>query len=420
MTTAGTPAPQAEDEVPDTPGLVREGRFRAHVGGLPRPFWFLWAGTLVNRTGSFIVPFLALYLTGERGFSVAQAGLVLTVHGLGAAVSQPVGGVLADRLGRRRTMVLGLASSAVALLVLGAARSLPELVVAALAYGLCLDLFRPAVQAAVADLVPDRDRTRAFALQFWAINLGFSVATPLGGFLATRGYWLLFVLDAAASLAFALLILRGVPETRPVRTGAPGRLVEVLHDRVLLGLVASVVASAVVYMQAFSTLPLAFGRDGLGPAGYGVAMSLNGVLIVVLQPLLLGVLARTGRARLLLVAMALQGVGFAGHALADDLPAHLLAIAVWTVGEVLQAGQLGAVAAGLAPAHLRGRYLGVFGMSFGIAAFLAPAVGTQVLDLLGEGALWGGALVLCLLSGVGLAAVSRAADRRQALSSESS
>jgi MFS family permease len=380
---------------------------------MPRSFWFLWSGTLVNRAGTFVVPFLALYLTSERGVTVAQAGLVLSLLGLGSAIGQPVGGVLADRIGRRRTMVLGMLTSAATLLVLGAVSALPAVALAAFAYGLCLDLFRPAVQAAIADLVPDGDRTRAFALQFWAVNLGFSVGTPLGGFLAVRGYWLLFVLDAAASVAFAVLILRGVPETRPVQHDAPvGRLRDVLSDRLLLGLVASVVAVSVVYLQAFSTLPLVFERDGLGPAAYGLAIGLNGVLIVVLQPLLLGALGRRGRGPLLLAAVALQGVGFGLTAFADAMPMHLVAITVWTLGEILQAGLLGALVASIAPPHLRGRYMGAFGFSFGAAAFLAPVLGTQVLARAGETALWGGGFVLCLVSGAGLLLVARAADRR--------
>ena len=405
MTTAGVPDAAALPEPPRT-------RWAAHVGGLPRSFWFLWTGTLVNRVGSFITPFLALYLTNERDVSVAQAGLVLSLLGLGSAVGQPVGGVLADRIGRRRTMVIGLLSSAVTLLVLGAMTNLVAVAAAAFAYGLCLDAFRPAVQAAVADLVADADRPRAFALQFWAVNLGFSIATPLGGYLAGRGYWLLFVLDAAATVAFAVLILRGVPETRPVVTGAVGRLRDVVSDRLLLALVASVIAVSVVYLQAFSTLPLVFGDDGLGPGSYGLAIGLNGVLIVVLQPLVLGYLGRRGRGPLLLVAMVLQGVGFGLTAFADALPMHLVAITVWTLGEILQAGQLGALVAAIAPAHLRGRYMGAFGFSFGAAAFLGPAVGTQVLSRAGEGALWGGSLVLCCLAGVGLLLVARAAERR--------
>ena len=405
MTTAGVPDAAALPEPPRT-------RWAAHVGGLPRGFWFLWSGALVNRIGSFISPFLALYLTGQRDVSVSDAGLVLSLLGLGIAIGQPVGGVLADRIGRRRTMVLGLVSSAVTLLVLGAASSLVAIAVAAFAYGLCLDLFRPAVQAAVADLVPDADRARAFALQFWAVNLGFSIATPLGGFLATRGYWLLFVLDALTCLAFALVILKGVPETRPVVTGTVGRLRDVLADRLMLALVATVVAEATVYLQAFSTLPLAFGRDDLGPGSYGLAIGLNGVLIVLLQPLLLGFLGRRGRGPLLLVSMLLQGAGFGMTAFADSMATHIAAITVWTLGEILHAGQLGALVAALAPAQLRGRYMGTFGFSFGAAAFIAPALGTQVLSRAGEGTLWGGCFALCAAAGVGMLLVARAAERR--------
>ena len=283
--------------------------------------------------------------------------------------------------------------------------------VAAFAYGLCLDLFRPAVQAAVAGLVPDADRPRAFALQFWAVNLGFSVATALGGFLASRGYWLLFVLDAATSSLFALLILRGDPETRPVVTGVAGRLRDVLTDRRMLALVLSVVAAGVVYAQAFVTLPLVFERDGLGPGAYGAAMAVNGILIVVLQPLLLNAIGRRGRGAVLFVAMLLQAIGFGITAFADTFAVHVVAITVWTLGEILQAGQLGALVAAIAPAHLRGRYMGVFGFSFGAAWSIAPVLGTQVLDRAGELALWGGGFLLCLASGVGLLLVAAAAER---------
>lgn len=390
----------------------RRSAWLPRLGGLPRSFWYLWSGTLLNRMGAFVAPFMALYLTGERGFSVSRAGLVLTLFGLGSALSQPLGGALADQIGRRRTMVAGLSSAAVALLLLGAADSFGTLAAAAFGYGVCLDLYRPASSAAVADLVTDADRPRAFALQFWAINLGFSIATPLGGFLATRGYWLLFLLDAAASAMFALLVLRGVPESRPQTLGEPGRLVDVLRDRLMVALVLGVMLEAVVYMQAYLTLPLAFAADDLGPASYGLAIGLNGILIVLVQPLLLGVLGGFRRGPLLLMAMSLQGAGFGMTALADDLRGHIVAIVVWTVGEVLAAGQLGALVAALAPVRLRGRYMGAFGLSFGLAAFLAPAIGTQVFEHLGEAVLWGGGFAACLVAGVMLLVVSAAAERR--------
>jgi MFS family permease len=91
---------------------------------------------------------------------------------------------------------------------------------------------------------------------------------------------------------------------------------------------------------------------------------------------------------------------------------HMLAVTVWTIGEIIGAGLLAALVATMSPPHLRGRYMGVFGMSYGVSAFLAPGLGTQVLARLGEGTLWSGCLLLASLSGVLMLLVSRAADRR--------
>src|SRR5688572_3954785 len=88
------------------------GRWAATAGGLPRTFWFLWAGSFVNRLGGAVGPFLALYLTGSRGVGTAEAGLVLTAFGLGSSLAGPVGGVLADRVGRRPTMLASLVGAA--------------------------------------------------------------------------------------------------------------------------------------------------------------------------------------------------------------------------------------------------------------------------------------------------------------------
>lgn len=387
----------------------------ARVGGLPRPFWAIWAGTLVNRLGSFVLPFLSLFLTRARGYSIGEAGLVLTAMGLGSAISQPIGGGLADHVGRRRTMVGGLLASGLTLLGLGAAHGLPLLCLSAFVFGTASDLYRPASQAAIADLVADGLRPRAYALVFWALNLGFAVATLLGGFLADRGYWLLFAGDAATSVGFAVIVLRMVPETRPDRHGTePGSLRDVLRDRLMIGLALSVILQSVAYMQAFFTLPLAVVHDGLGTSGYGEVIALNGVLIVALQPLLLGALGRRGRGPLLLVANLITGAGFMLTTFADSVPMHLVAVTVWTLGEILGAGQLGALVASIAPVHLRGRYMGVFGASFGISAFLAPSLGTQTLQHLGEPVLWAGCLVSSWLAGVGLLVVANAAARRVA------
>jgi len=100
---------------------------RADLRALPRPVWLLLAGSFVNRFGSFVLPFLALYLT-HRGYSVAQAGLALSAYGVGSASAAAAGGVLADHVGRRGTIALSMYSSSVVMLALSQAGSLAEIV----------------------------------------------------------------------------------------------------------------------------------------------------------------------------------------------------------------------------------------------------------------------------------------------------
>src|SRR5437879_5248083 len=167
---------------------------------LPRTYWVLWAGMLVNRLGGFVVAFLALYLTQQRGFTPERAGAIVSLWGAGALVSGLIGGALADRIGRRATMVAALILGALAMLHMGAARSPAHIAVAAFLLGLTGDMYRPAVSAAVADLVPPEQRTRAYGYLYWAVNLGFACAASLAGVLARRSYWLLFAGDAGTTL----------------------------------------------------------------------------------------------------------------------------------------------------------------------------------------------------------------------------
>ena len=193
--------------------------------GLPESFWYLLAGAFVNRLGYMVEPFLALYLAGPRDLEPSIVGLVLAAFGVGAFASQPIGGYLADRFGRRATLVGGMIGSAASFMLLASVRDLVLIGIAACLSGLTIDLYRPAVSAMIADLVAPENRARAFALLYWAINLGVAVAGVTGGLLAARSYWLLFIVDAATCLAFAVLIARKVPETRPAQQpGEPGWL----------------------------------------------------------------------------------------------------------------------------------------------------------------------------------------------------
>src|SRR5262245_21272077 len=98
---------------------------------LPRPFWYLMAGTFVNRLGYVVEPFLALYLAGPRSLTPTTVGVVLACFGGGSFVSHIVGGYLADRIGRRATLVIGMVGTAACFMLLASVRHLLLIAVAA-------------------------------------------------------------------------------------------------------------------------------------------------------------------------------------------------------------------------------------------------------------------------------------------------
>lgn len=404
----------------DTSAAPAPGRIaaflRPRVGGFPRPFWVLWAGTLINRLGTMVEPFLGLYLTTVRGLSLAQAGVVMAVLGAGSLGGQIAGGALADRLGRRATLTLATVGTGAAMLALGYVQGIAAIVAAALVLGVLLDMYRPAAQALVADLIPPAERPRAFGLLFWAINLGWAVAMVLGGTLARQGFLWLFWIDAFTCAGFGILVWRAIPETRSrdVRSERRGGFGRALRDRVMVGYVLVTLVYTFVLMQGLTTMPLAMKEDGLGPQSYGFAIAANGVLIIMVQPLVNAWLARRDHSLVMVAGFILVGTGYGLTSLASTVLAYTATILVWTLGEITAASVLQAVVADLAPPDLRGRYGGLYGMAWSGGFLLAPLGGTQLLGRGGAPALWLTCAGLALAAAAALLALAPAIRRRHA------
>nr|MDT0660325.1 MFS transporter [Micromonospora sp. DSM 115978] len=391
---------------------------RETAGGLPATFWYLWTGTLINRLGSFVLIFLAIYLTTVRGFSELDAGFVLGLWGAGGAVGTLLGGVSADRWGRRPTLLTAHLGAAAAMLGLGFAEPFWAVAAGALLLGIFAEGARPAFAAMMVDVVPATDRLRAFTLNYWAINLGFACSAVLAGFAAQAHYLLLFLINAGATLVTAGIVFGKVRETRWVRTpnpsgtrtAAPGGpttrrragpgLHTVLTDRVFLGFVVLNILLAVVFMQHLSMLPIAMAQDGLSPATYGSVIALNGVLIVAGQLFVPRLIRHRSRTHVLALAAVITGAGFGLTAFADVAWFYAATVLVWTLGEMLNSPSNSTLIAELSPETLRGRYQGVFSLSWSVAAFLAPIAGGFVRQQFGDPVLWLGCAALAALVAV--------------------
>ena len=398
--------------------------YRANIGGLPGTFWYLWAGFLINKVGGFGVIFLSLYLVQDRGLDTTGAGLVVGLYGAGGCAGVLAGGVLADRWGRRRTLLASHAATTLLLTGLAFAPWIPAIAVLTGLVGAAQSMVGPPLIAAMVDIVPDGDRTKAFNLEFWAFNLGTAVAAPLAGLLAETGFTPLFLVEAGATLVTFVVLAARVPETLPVRAAAPaGRrrgLPTALTDRPYLLFVGFTLVLAVLTLQTTTILPLAMAGDHLRPSVYGSLMGFTGIMIVCGQLFVPRLIAGRPKARVLAAANGLIAVGIGLVAVADVVPVYLAAAVVWTVGQMLAAPPNAATIAELSPAELRGRYQAVFYLSFPIAAFIAPAVGGVSLQRLGGwhwvicgalGALAAGGHLLTGPSRERRAAALRAAER---------
>jgi MFS family permease len=389
------------------------------VGGLSPVFWTLLAGMFVNRLASFVATFLALYLVRERGFAPDEAGRVVSLFGLGVLVAGPLGGTLADAVGRRATMLLSLVLGAMTIGCIGLARDPALLALLTFLAATTSELYRPAMSAAIADVVPFEHRARAWGLTYWVMNLGWTFGLALGGAIAARSFTALFLTDAATTLVFAAIIARRVPETRPPGTHAHSPLAglaRVFGDGPFVGFLVLNLAALVVFVQFQLAAPVDMNAHGVGPGTFAALLSVNGLGVVILQPLAGPALARHDGARLLAASAVLIGAGFGVNALAawlPPLPVYVVGVLLWTVGEVVGFPAAAAIVADLAPPELRGRYQGAFSMSWGVAFTIAPVLGGEVLTRFGSRAMW----LTCLAIGLAVAAghLATAAPRRRRL-----
>ncbi|GAA3286005.1 MFS transporter [Dactylosporangium vinaceum] len=360
--------------------------YRTTIGGLPRLYWYLWTGMLINRVGGFVALVLSLYLTSARHLAIPVAGLVVGLYGIGGIAGVLLGGVLADRWGRRPTLLLAHFGAVAVLAGLIVARPIPAIAVLAALLGMMHAMPGPAFVAAIVDVTPADDRSRAFNLQFWAFNLGMAVASVLAGALAEVSFTLLFAVDAAGTLLTALLILGKVRETRPAHRAtatSAGGLHTALTDRAYMLFVGLSLLLAVLSTQTSTILPLAITADGLRPSAYGSVVAYAALLIVVGQLFVPRLIGRWRKGTALAVANVLLGLGFAAVSLADGILGYLAAATVWTAGSMIAAPPNAAVIAELSPEALRGRYQSVFYLTFPAAGFIAPAAGGVSLQYLG-------------------------------------
>lgn len=382
---------------------------------VPALVWLMCAATFVNRAGSMVLAFLALYATQELHLSEAQASQIMYGFGIASVAAAIVGGKATDRFGPRRVMLVALTGAGVALLFAAFARTHIALLVAISAWAFLGDAYRPAAISILSTSVAPADRKFAQSLHQVALNLGTTMGSGAGGFLFK---WLpvsIYFVDGITSLLAAVVLAVGAArflksDTGPAthaqltpRAGSPA-----WRDRHLLAVLGASMLVWCVVFQILGALSLTLVRiRGLGEEQYGALLGLESLLTVVVAIPLARSTSRWCHYRTLALGALLVGVGMGGYGWATTFAQACALMVAWSIGLILMLPAATALVAEIAPHGRQGEYAGLFTASFSVAFAAAPGLGLRVLGSFGPQWLFGSCTALCVIAAAALLALRR-------------
>lgn len=366
----------------------------------------LLVGTVLARAASSMsMPFLAIYLSRESALSPLLIGAIIGFGSLAGMFGGFIGGALSDRLGRKCIMMIALASWVVVFSGFALAQAPIAFMLLNMLNGLCRSLYEPVSQALMADVTDKAKRLRVFSLRYMAINVGVAAGPLLGAYFASFGAWLPFLITAFIYLIytlvlFALLHKFGISRIEgEQRSGVTLRSAwrVVAGDRVFRYYVAGGIVAAIGYSQMTVTLPQYVEQSTAnGTVLFAWLMSLNAVTVVLLQV----PLSRWAEKREPLTAIIAGAVMFAlgdiGYALSASAIGFMLAMFLFTIGEIFNYPAANVLIDRLAPEGMRGTYFGAQTLS-GAGHFTGPLIGGY---LLGQ---WGGGPLFMTMAAITLA-----------------
>jgi MFS family permease len=370
---------------------------------LPHEMWVIFFTTLINRTGTMVLPFLTLYLTSQRKVSPAEAGFVIAVYGFAALITAPVVGRVSDKIGSLKVMKTSLIFSGLALFLFSFITNYYLILCATFIWSIINESFRPANMSFISDATDTSQRRTAFALNRLAINLGMSIGPVAGGFLSLIDFSLLFYANAFSAvsagiyLTFAKINLK-IDEDHPnqsVQNEGQKIKFSVLKDKTFLFFLIGITPATFVFFQHIGAMPLFVVNDlGYSTAAFGLFSAVNTVLIIIAEVPLNEMMSKWRYKNSLFLGALLCSIGFGGMAFVNESFGLITTIIIWTVGEMIFFPVTAAYVSEIAPPKRSGEYMGYFQMTFSFAFMLGPWLGTEIYERLVPFYLW--ILMFCI------------------------
>lgn len=382
-------------------------RTRKVYNEYPRAFWIYNIIVFIDRLGGFMLyPFFALYLTQKFDIGMSTVGILFAVFSISHMAGSALGGAITDRMGRKVVIIFSLVLSSLSALGMGFAPTLGIFVAVSAIVGTLSSVGHPAHEAVVADLLPPEKRAEGYGIIRVIFNVAVIIAPAIAGLLIARSYLLLFIVDAVISLIAAAIVLFALPETKPQAHAhaRPETMKQtfagygrVFKDTPFVAFIGVTVMMTLVYMNMNSTLGV-FLRDqhGLPELRYGTLLSLNALLVVFFQFWIARRLEKYKPMLMMAAGSLLYAIGFAMYGFVPTYTLFAIAMVIITIGEMIVSPFQQSLVASFAPEDMRGRYMAVSGLSWGLAFTIGPYFAGLILDSANPNLLW----ILCGVIGM--------------------
>jgi MFS family permease len=398
-------------------------RLRYTYNEYPRQYWLMILGIVLSTAGgSMIWPFLLIYASGKLDLPLSTVAALISINAGTGILASLIAGTLADKVGRKVVMTFSLTVNGLAYFLLMQAETYPQFVGLMIMIGLSNPLYQVGADAMIADMVPAEKRSDAYAINRIANNAAFALGPAIGGFLATRSYDLAFICAGIGFLSYGLLLFFLARETL-VRSSedlsVPAVQAEgysrVLRDKNYVAFVALISLGLIAPTMLWILMPVYTKTNyGIPEALYGWIPTTNAIMCVFVQYWVTNMTRGHHTLPVLGAGMLIYALGVGSVALMDGFWGFWLSMVILTFGELTLVPTASTYVANIAPPDLRGRYMSLHWLGWGLARTLSPLIGGFLNDNIAPRAIWIGGLLIGLSSALGLFLLRRASAPRTA------
>ena len=387
-----------------------------------KQFWLMFIGMVISSTGTTMIwPFLTIYASTKLSMPMAAIMGLMSFNSIAALVASILAGTLADRFGRKLVMAIGLVGAAMVYAGYMFASQYWHFVVLLIFAGLSSPLYRVGTDVTVADVVSPEDRAQAYSMMRMGHNVGVALGPMLGGLVLAKSYNIGFITASIALLIYGIIVILFLKETLATDAPREGLLAQLrIYKEALSNLRFSWLIVSFTLMEICATmiwvvLPVHVKTNfGFTEEIYGWLPTTNALMVICLQVVMTRFTQRWRDTQVMPWGAVFYPISMIIIALSRGFWGFWLGMVALTIGELVISPTASAYVANLAPIEKRGRYLGMFSLTWPMAMAVGPLAGGYLSDTINIFAPWFFASLVGVLSVLSYWGLDRYTQKKQA------